>query len=75
MAANGKDGKQTAASRSTLLLTNLTKVAGLVLGLHEGFSTNPDPRVIAFAAFMVAGGQVSETVLLALIDRFLGKGR
>lgn len=61
-----------AAEWSTLIITNLTKVAGVAIGLHAGFSSHPDSRVIALAALMVAGGQVSETLLLAAIDRLFG---
>lgn len=62
-----------ASRRSTLVVTNLTKVAGIALGVHAGFSPTPDSRVIALAAFMLAGAQVSETLLLSLIDRFFGR--
>ena len=61
-----------AGRRSTLIVTNLTKLAGIALGMHEGFQATPDARVIALAAFMLAGAQVSETALLALIERFFG---
>jgi hypothetical protein len=60
------------ATGSTLVITNLTKLAGVVLGLHEGLGTAPDGRVIGLAALFAAGAQVSETVLLHLIDRVLG---
>lgn len=66
-------GQEAQARRSTVVVTNLTKLGGFVLGMHEGFSSTPDPRVIALAAFMLAGAQVSETLLLALIDRIFGR--
>jgi hypothetical protein len=72
MAGNGNGSVQRSASRSTLVVTNLTKVAGLVLGTRQGFEAHPDARVIALAAFMLAGAQVSENVMIALIERFLG---
>lgn len=65
------NGGQTAA-RSTLVITNLTKLAGVAMGMNEGFGSNPDSRVIALAALFAAGAQVSETVLLTLIERFFG---
>lgn len=58
--------------RAALITTNLTKLAGLVIGLHEALTTK-DPTVMAFAAFMMAGAKVSETVLLTFIDRFFGR--
>lgn len=74
MASESKNGgkRQDVASRSTLLVTNVTKLAGLAVGLHQGFAATPDPRVIALAAFMVAGGQIGENVLIAVIERFFG---
>lgn len=65
---------RTRAASSTLVVTNLTKVAGVAVGIHQGFADTPDPRVIALAAFMVAGGQVGENVVIAVIDRFFGMG-
>ena len=59
--------------RSTLIVTNVTKVAGVAIGLHAGFAHMPDGRVLALAAFMVAGGQLSETLVLAAIDHLFGK--
>lgn len=61
------------ASRSALVISNLTKVAGLAVAIHAGFTTTPDTRVLALAAFMMAGAQISETAVLSAIDRFLGK--
>jgi hypothetical protein len=66
--------EQKAASRTTLVITNCTKVAGVALGLHAGFAPVPDSRVLALAALMVAGGQFSETLILAALDRFFGPG-
>lgn len=62
----------TPVRRGTLLLTNLTKLAGLVVAVNEAFTTK-DPVVLALAALMIAGGQFSETMVLGLIDRFLGR--
>jgi hypothetical protein len=55
----------------TLVITNLTKIAGLVVGIHEALATGRS-SVLIFAAFLIAGGQLSETALLSLIDRVLG---
>ena len=57
---------------AAIVVTNSIKVGGLVLGLHEAFTTKT-PTVMAFAAFMMAGARVSETVLLRAIDRFFGR--
>ena len=62
------------ARGATLILTHLTKIAGLVVAIHEAFTTK-DPVVLALAALMIAGGQFSETMVLGLIDRFLGQNR
>lgn len=59
-------------SRTTLIVTNLTKLGGLVLGLHEAL-TAKDPAVMAFAAFLCAGARVSENVILGFLDRFFGR--
>jgi hypothetical protein len=61
------------ASRSALVITNATKVAGVAVGVHAGFADSPDSRVIALAAFMMAGAHVSEAMILAVIDQFLGR--
>lgn len=58
--------------RAALIITNLTKVGGLIIGIHEALTAR-DPAVMAFAAFMMAGARVSETVLLTFIDRFFGR--
>lgn len=62
------------ARRGTLILTHLTKIAGLVIAVHEAFTTK-DAVVMAVAALMIAGGQLSETLILGMIDRFLGRDR
>jgi len=62
------------AKRSAILITNITKVAGVAVAVHEAFTTK-DAVVMAVAALMVAGGQFSETLILGLIDRFLGRDR
>jgi hypothetical protein len=64
--------QERAAQRSTLVVTNLTKMAGVVIGLHAGLEHTPDWRVIALAGLMVSGGQLSETLVLAAVDRIFG---
>jgi hypothetical protein len=62
------------ARGATLLVTNATKLTGLVLAINEAvIRTELRPSVLAVAAFMMAGAQVSEGVILAMIDRFLGR--
>jgi len=53
-----------------LALTNLTKLAGLVVVLNEALlRTEMRPLVLAVSAFMMAGAQGVET----LVDRLLGR--
>ena len=58
----------------TLVITNVTKVAGLWVGIRA--ATGPDPQkealTMAFAAFMMAGATLSERVVIAFIERFFG---
>jgi hypothetical protein len=61
------------ADRITLVMTNLGKLGGIVLGVHEGFRAHADARVIAFAALLVAGIQGVERVLRGLFGNN-GKG-
>jgi hypothetical protein len=62
-------------STTTLVVTNLTKVAGLVIAINELIVRQGDPRTaaMALAAFMMTGAQVSERILLGAIDRFFGR--
>jgi len=57
---------------STLIITNVVKVAGLYVGVRTAMHTPADPVTLAFAAFLIAGGQVSENVVMGIIDRFFG---
>lgn len=57
----------------TLALTNLTKLAGLVIAINEALvRSEVRPTALAVAAFMMAGAQLSESALLAALDRLLG---
>lgn len=61
------------ARGAALVLTNLTKLAGIVVAFNEAvLRTDLRPSVMALAAFMMAGAQVSETLLISLIERFFG---
>lgn len=66
-------GAQAPARGATLAVTNLIKLGGLVVALHEALvRTELRPSVLAVSALMMAGAQVSEGLLLALADRFFG---
>jgi hypothetical protein len=59
---------------ATLVVTNLTKIVGLVIAFNEALlRTDQRPLVLGVAAFAMTGAQLSETVVLAFIDRFLGR--
>lgn len=55
----------------TLVVTNLIKLSGLVVGVRTGLTTGDTPTML-LAAFMMAGAQVSETLILGIFERFLG---
>lgn len=62
-------------NKITLVITNAIKLAGLVVVIDEIFAAMTDPQrplVLAVSAFMMAGAQFSEGVILAAIDRILG---
>jgi hypothetical protein len=53
--------------RSTLVVTNIIKLAGVAIALNEAFFADPrDAVVLGFAALAIAGGQGIETFFLAL---------
>lgn len=54
----------------TVLLTNATKIAGLYVGVRAAVAPTPNAVVLAFSAFLIAGGQLSEGALLGVIERF-----
>ena len=64
-----------AFQRSTLLITNAFKLAGLFIAIREVLRPNRDASVLALAAFMMSGAQLSEEFFLAAIDSFLGRQR
>lgn len=59
---------------TALVVTNTIKLAGLYVGVHELFvhSDHPNAIVLAYSAFLVAGGQLSETTIMGFIDKFFG---
>ncbi len=57
---------------TTLVVTNVIKVAGLYVGVKAATHTPTDAVTLAFAAFLIAGGQLSETVILGIVERFFG---
>lgn len=60
--------------RPTLFLTNLIKLVGLAIAVNEALlQPETRPSVLALAAFMMAGAQISEDILMAFIDSFLGR--
>lgn len=60
-----------------LVVTNIIKLAGVYVGVHEiaVHSAGPNALVLGYSALMLAGGQLSETTILALIGRFFGVGK
>lgn len=74
MATNGSHNRFVRSL--TLLITNAIKIAGLVIVLKEVFVPSfGDPtraEVLAIAAFMMAGAQLSESLIIAALDRLVG---
>lgn len=64
-----------ASRAAALLTTNMIKIGGLGAAMNELF-IRPSARtsVIALAAFMMAGAQLSEQAVLAALDRIMGGG-
>lgn len=56
----------------TLAVTNAMKLAGVYVGLRAALQPTPNAVVLAFAGFMMAGAQVSESAVLGVIDRMFG---
>lgn len=54
---------------STLVVTNIIKLGGLVLAMREGLQTEVRPVVLGVAAFMMAGAQGVENFLLRFFER------
>lgn len=60
----------------TLLITWVIKIVGLLSASNQLFLHGNQPSSIALgvSAFMMAGAQVSEGLVLAAIDRLTGEG-
>lgn len=56
----------------TLVVTNVTKLAGLYVGVKAATHMPVEAVTMGWSAFALAGAQLSETTILLLIDRFLG---
>lgn len=67
---------ENALRRSTLILTNFTKVVGLIVVVNETL-LRPTIResALAVAGAMIFGAQTVENVLVSLIERMFGAGR
>lgn len=81
MRDNGSPGKDSPPPRpapvlrgSTLIITNLTKVVGLVIAINEMLVTGRGREsVIAFCALTVIGAETFEKVFIRAIDRFFAR--
>lgn len=62
----------TRGSRFGLLLTNLSKLAGLVGGVNEALGP-ARPSAVLFWVALYLGAQALEDLLARLIDRALGR--
>ena len=56
----------------TLLITNVTKVAGVFLAIRTAIETPNNAIAFATAALMMAGGQLSESTVIYFIDKLFG---
>ena len=58
----------------TLLITSAIKVVGLASAFNQLLlSEHPTPLALAVSAFMMAGAQLSEGLLLTMLDRLMGE--
>lgn len=57
----------------TLIVTNAVKLTGIAIAIHEAFTkSNPSATILALAAFMMAGAQISEDAILRMISHMFG---
>lgn len=56
-----------------LVITNAGKMAGLIAGVLEAISPQPNKASLIFFGFLILGVQRAEDLLMNAIDRFLGK--
>jgi hypothetical protein len=69
-ARNGSGG---ATARSTLVITNLIKLGGLVFGAIE-LATTKDPLILGVCILMMSGLHSFEQALVRMAERFFGQG-
>jgi hypothetical protein len=62
-----------AAQRSTLLITNLGKIVGILGGAVEMATPPVQDSVLMFCAVLVIGAEALERVLVAAIRNLLGQ--
>lgn len=58
--------------RSGLVITNVGKILGLVVGFHEAFG-EARPAVMLYATAIFVGAQAVEDLMLKIIDKTLGR--
>lgn len=62
-----------AAQAFALLLTNAIKIVGLIAAFDQLLiKDHPTSLALGLSAFMIAGGQLSEGLILSVIDRMMG---
>lgn len=66
----GKQRADRLGRQLTLLVSSSIKLGGLYLIFKSAAAPPIDPLVLAEAAFMMSGAQVSEGTILRMIDRF-----
>ena len=69
-----ENGASVKVRGSTLLITNLTKVTGIVIAVLEWAQPGPaQDSVLALCAVFVLGAEALEKVALEMIDRVFGQ--
>jgi hypothetical protein len=69
------ESRKTWARGSTLLITNLTKVAGVVIAILEWSRPGEaQDSVLALCAVFVVGAEALEKMGLEALDRMFGRG-
>lgn len=61
--------------QATQLVTLLIKIAGVFVGIYGILQVPIDSRVLVLAALMLAGGNLSESLVLSAIDRFMDRSK
>lgn len=73
MSRGRSNGSAARAQRSTLLITNLGKVVGIVGGAVEMATPPVHDSVLMFCAVLVIGAEALERVLVAAIRNLLAQ--